>query len=144
MVYLAAGSPGPLAPKQISRPRSIEFAIRGKAASRQRHDVGIRGAWLSPHAVFETGEEASGSAIWKQEMEGPTWCLGTRRIDTAAGTASISNCSRTWKFDPFPSGVVAQMVERSLSMREVRGSIPRDSSQGCGNASSASCEASVV
>ena len=70
MVDLDAGSPGPLAPKQIWRPRSIEFATRGKAASQQRRNGCIRGAWLSPHAVFETGEEAPGSA-----MEGPTWCL---------------------------------------------------------------------
>ena len=139
-VDLDAGSPGPLAPKQISRPRSIEFATRGKAASQQRRNGGIRGAWLSRHAVFETGEEASGSAIWKAQLG----ACGTRRIDTAVGTASILDCSWRCKFGLFISGVVAQMVERSLSMREVRGSIPRDSSQGCGNASSASFEASVV
>ena len=133
---------GLLAPSLRSRYRD-HAASSSRSEAKQHLDRGIMAAFGARgycRMQFSKRAKKRQEALWKAQ---PGAC-GTRGIDTAAGTASILHCSSSWKFAWFSSGVVAQMVERSLSMREVRGSIPRDSSQGCGNASSASLEASVV
>jgi hypothetical protein len=91
--------------------------------------------WRGESWLFsELGSQGTFGQIWPKVTFGQIRSNLTEGDNTRRGTASDRTYSRTAPryidiphfFAPPPQhGVVAQMVERSLSMREVRGSIPR-------------------